>query len=50
MRRYLALSIPFLVILASSVIILNEKANTWTWVGTSLVVTGLVIVVTTKPG
>jgi uncharacterized membrane protein len=32
------------------VVVLNERANVWTWVGTSLVVAGLIIVVATKPG
>jgi multidrug transporter EmrE-like cation transporter len=42
-------ALGFLGILAASVIVLNEKANIWTWVGTSCVVAGLIIVVTTKP-
>jgi multidrug transporter EmrE-like cation transporter len=42
-------ALGFLAILGASVLVLHERANLWTWLGTSLVVTGLVIVVTTKP-
>jgi drug/metabolite transporter (DMT)-like permease len=50
----LSLAYPFnalgyLGILTASVVVLNEKANVWTWVGTLCVVIGLVLVVTTKP-
>jgi multidrug transporter EmrE-like cation transporter len=53
-RVPLSLAYPFnalgyLAILTSSVVVLHEKANVWTWVGTMTVVTGLIIVVTTKP-
>jgi len=53
-RLPLSIAYPFnalgyLAILTASVVVLNEKANVWTWVGTSLVVTGLIIVVATKP-
>jgi len=54
-RLPLSIAYPFnalgyLAILTASVVVLNERANVWTWVGTSLVVTGLIIVVATKPG
>ena len=54
-RLPLSIAYPFnalgyLAILTASVVILHERANTWTWVGTALVVTGLIVVVTTKPG
>jgi multidrug transporter EmrE-like cation transporter len=42
-------ALGYLGILTASVVILHEKASIWTWVGTALVVTGLIIVVTTKP-
>ena len=50
----LSLAYPFnalgyLVILTASVLVLHERANLWTWAGTSLVVSGLVIVVLSKP-
>lgn len=50
----LSLAYPFnalgyLGILTASVLVLGERANTWTWVGTLCVVSGLIIVVTTKP-
>jgi multidrug transporter EmrE-like cation transporter len=53
-RLPLSIAYPFnalgyLAILTASILVLNEKANVWTWVGTSLVVTGLIIVVATKP-
>jgi drug/metabolite transporter (DMT)-like permease len=54
-RLPLSIAYPFnalgyLAILSASVVLLNERANVWTWVGTFFVVTGLIIVVTTKPG
>jgi multidrug transporter EmrE-like cation transporter len=54
-RLPLSIAYPFnalgyLAILTASVVILHERANVWTWVGTALVVSGLIIVVTTKPG
>ena len=42
-------ALGFLAMLISSAVILNERTNIWTWVGTSCVVAGIVIVVTTKP-
>lgn len=50
----LSLAYPFnalgyLGILTASVLVLHEKSNVWTWVGTSTVVLGLIIVVSTKP-
>jgi undecaprenyl phosphate-alpha-L-ara4N flippase subunit ArnE len=53
-RVPLSLAYPFnalgyLVILTASILVLHEKANLWTWGGTALVVSGLVIVVLSKP-
>ena len=53
-RVPLSVSYPFnalgyLVILIASVVILHERANVLTWVGSLLVVSGLLIVVLTKP-
>ena len=53
-RVPLSLAYPFnalgyLVILTASVLVLHERSNLWTWAGTSLVVSGLVIVVLSKP-
>jgi drug/metabolite transporter (DMT)-like permease len=53
-RVPLSLAYPFnalgyLVILTASILVLHERANLWTWAGTSLVVTGLVVVVLSKP-
>lgn len=53
-RVPLSLAYPFnalgyIGILTASVVVLNEKASPWTWVGTLCVVGGLIIVVTTKP-
>jgi drug/metabolite transporter (DMT)-like permease len=42
-------ALGFLAILTASAFILNERTNVWTWVGTLLVVSGLVIVVATRP-
>jgi multidrug transporter EmrE-like cation transporter len=42
-------ALGYLAILTASVVILHERANLWTWLGTGLVVSGLIIVVTTKP-
>jgi multidrug transporter EmrE-like cation transporter len=43
-------ALGYLGILTASVLILHERTNPWTWLGTALVVTGLIIVVATKPG
>lgn len=53
-RVPLSLAYPFnalgyLVILTLGVFVLHERASLWTWAGTSLVVSGLIIVVLTKP-
>jgi multidrug transporter EmrE-like cation transporter len=42
-------ALGYLVILTASIVILHERANVLTWVGTVLVVSGLLIVVLTKP-
>lgn len=42
-------ALGYLGILTMSVFVLNERTNVWTWVGTALVVGGLVLVVTTAP-
>jgi len=42
-------ALGYLAILTASTLILHERTNIWTWVGTAFVATGLVIVVLTKP-
>jgi drug/metabolite transporter (DMT)-like permease len=42
-------ALGFITILIGSAYILGEKTNVWTWIGTSVVVVGILIVVTTKP-
>lgn len=42
-------ALGYLVILVASVFLLGERANLWTWIGTSTVVVGLVIVVANRP-
>ncbi|MBN1174330.1 MAG: hypothetical protein JXA67_19325 [Micromonosporaceae bacterium] len=42
-------ALGYLGILAASVLVLHEKASIWTWAGTTLVASGLVIVVLTSP-
>jgi drug/metabolite transporter (DMT)-like permease len=42
-------ALGYLAILTASAVILHERTNVWTWVGTSCVVAGLIVVVTTKP-
>ncbi len=54
-RVPLSLAYPFnalgyLGILIASVVFLHERANVWTWLGTSLVALGLVLIVTMAPG
>jgi len=39
----------YIVILTASVVLLHERANVLTWVGSLMVVSGLLIVVLTKP-
>ncbi len=53
-RLPLSIAYPFnalgyLAILTASVVVLHERANVWTWIGSICVVVGLIIVVTTKP-
>lgn len=43
-------ALGYVAILAASSVILHERTNVWTWAGTALVVTGLIVVVTTAPG
>jgi multidrug transporter EmrE-like cation transporter len=42
-------ALGYVGILITSVAVLNERANVWTWLGTLLVVGGLVLVVTMAP-
>jgi multidrug transporter EmrE-like cation transporter len=42
-------ALGYLVILTASIVILHERANVLTWVGSLLVVSGLVIVVLAQP-
>ena len=43
-------ALGYVVILIASTVILHERTNVWTWVGTVLVVSGLIVVVSTAPG
>ncbi|MGH3149165.1 MAG: SMR family transporter [Streptosporangiaceae bacterium] len=42
-------AVGYLVILLASILVLHERANVLTWVGSLMVVSGLVLVVLTKP-
>jgi drug/metabolite transporter (DMT)-like permease len=42
-------ALGYLVILTASVVVLHERANALTWLGSLLVVSGLLIVVLTRP-
>jgi multidrug transporter EmrE-like cation transporter len=42
-------AVGYLVILTASVVVLHERASVLTWVGSLMVVSGLLIVVLTKP-
>ena len=42
-------ALGYLVILAASVLVLHEKANLWTGLGSGMVVCGLIVVVTMSP-
>ena len=42
-------AIGYVGILVASSVILHERTNVWTWLGTLLVVSGLIVVVTTAP-
>ena len=42
-------ALGYLVILTASVVVLHERANMFTWLGSLLVVSGLLIVVLTRP-
>ena len=42
-------AVRYLVILLASILVLHERANVLTWVGSLMVVSGLVLVVLTKP-
>ena len=42
-------ALGYLGILAASVLVLHERANVWTWVGSLLVVSGLIMVVLARP-
>ena len=43
-------ALGYLGILTMSALLLGERTNLWTWVGTAIVVSGLLMVVWTKPG
>lgn len=43
-------ALSFVTILVASSLILHERTNVWTWAGTALVVSGVIVVVTTAPG
>ena len=42
-------ALGYLVILTASVVVLHERANVLTWLGSLLVVSGLLVVVLTRP-
>jgi drug/metabolite transporter (DMT)-like permease len=42
-------ALGYVAILVASSVILHERTNLWTWLGTLLVVSGLIVVVTTAP-
>jgi multidrug transporter EmrE-like cation transporter len=42
-------ALGFLGILTASALILHERTSPWTWVGTLMVVAGLIVVVSTRP-
>jgi multidrug transporter EmrE-like cation transporter len=42
-------ALGYLVILTASIVVLHERASVMTWIGTLLVVSGLLIVVLAKP-
>ena len=42
-------ALGYLAILAASVLVLHEKANVWTGLGSGMVVCGLIVVVTMSP-
>lgn len=42
-------ALSYIAILTASTLLLGERTNVWTWVGTGFVGIGLVIVVLTKP-
>jgi drug/metabolite transporter (DMT)-like permease len=41
-------ALGYLGILTASILVLHERANLWTWAGSLLVVSGLIIVVLTR--
>lgn len=43
-------ALGYLGILGASVVVLHERTNAWTWLGTALVAGGLALVVTMAPG
>lgn len=43
-------ALGYVAILVASTLILHERTNLWTWIGTLLVVSGLIVVVSTAPG
>jgi multidrug transporter EmrE-like cation transporter len=42
-------AVGYLGILTASVLVLHERANVWTWAGSLLVVSGLIMVVLARP-
>ena len=42
-------ALGYLGILTASILVLHERANIWTWTGTLLVVSGLIVVILAKP-
>ncbi len=42
-------ALGYLLILVASILVLGERTNPWTWLGTGLVISGLILVVATAP-
>jgi multidrug transporter EmrE-like cation transporter len=42
-------ALSYLGILTASILVLHERADVWTWTGTLLVVSGLIVVVLARP-
>ena len=43
-------ALGYVAILTASVLVLHERTNLWTWLGTSFVAGGLILIVTLAPG
>jgi drug/metabolite transporter (DMT)-like permease len=41
-------ALGFLAVLTASAVLLHERTTLWTWIGTAMVVSGIIVVVTTR--